>query len=59
MPCFKETTKAMLGFFVMFNLLQHFYFDKVTLTLQNVTPTSHKSCHHNNKCNYSKTNGYK
>ena len=35
------------------------YFDNVTLTLYNVTLTSQKPCQHNNKCDCSKTNGYK
>ena len=34
------------------------YYD-VTLTLHNVTLTSQKPCKHNNKCDCSKTNGYK
>ena len=35
------------------------YFDNVTLMLHNVTLTSQKPCQHKNKCDCSKTNGYK
>ena len=38
------------------------FFDDVMLTLHDVTVVtlmSHKSCQHNNKCDCSKTNGYK
>ena len=35
------------------------YFDNVILMLHNVTLTSQKPCQHNNKCDCSKTNGYK
>ena len=33
------------------------YLDKVTLTLHNIMLMSQKPCQHNNKCEYSKTNG--
>ena len=33
--------------------------DNVMLTLHNVTLISQKQCQHNNKCDCSKTNGYK
>ena len=35
------------------------YSDNVTMTLHNVTLTSHKTFQHNNKFDCSKTNGYK
>ena len=35
------------------------YFDNVTMTLHNVTLTSQTPCERNNKCDCSKTNGYK
>ena len=57
----KLSIRTALANFVESNLgcTSRIYFDNVTLTLHNVTLTSHKQYHHNNKYDCNKTNVYK